>query len=1492
MLFCFSLTYGQLSNKHYIPPLTSAESGNALPGLQYIYISTPSNQDISYSIKPLGQTPAGYIHGIVNNASPAEVFLGNSFGQLYINPSTTSTIYNNKGYIIEASEPIYASIRTRSSNDSQAAALVSKGELALGTTFRAGSFTNENASDNNYLSFISVLATQDNTAISFDDLPVGLTVKNYTGTFPIQVTLDEGETYVLAVDTGESNINKDGLIGALIESNYPIAVNTGSTSGSFSNTGGRDFGIDQIVDLSKVGNEYIFVKGSGSNRVENPLIVAHTDNTIININGVSNIATINAGEYYVIEGDNYSTDDNMYVSTSQPVFAYQGIGGLGNDHNQGFFFVPPLNCENRTNVNNIAHIEKIGAETYTGEVIIITNNGATVTINDSPINTYTVQGPFTVPGKTDYVTYKVTNLSGNIAVKSNQELYCAYINTNTDASSGSFYSGFPSPPQIDFSTGIATLGNCIPNIILSVSNIDFFDSYEWYYDDGSGFVSTNVTSTTFTPLNPGKYKLAGIVSCTGLTLESEVVVVSNCPNDFDNDGIIDNVDIDTDNDGISNLDESLGNGHVDISNISTPVVVFPDATTNNAIVSSQHNSSNNASNNFQGTNNGVFYSLVAAGFNAEQTYKLTFTTPVNATLQQESGTTHTIVAGEVFTVSVSDLESITLTDPDNQLLVDTNFDGIFELGVNTHTASEIRFIYNNSPLGNTPYRFSTSKVNEISFHHALDNMSLNSEFRGRFQLVNMHKDTDGDGNSDDFDVDSDNDGIPDLIEANATITTLLNTDSNSDGLDNVFAGSFVTPIDSDRDTIPDYLDLDADNDGIFDLFEAGHGLPDADLNGVIDNINSLIGNNGFADGLETSSDSFLIGYTITDSDSDNSLNYTELDSDNDNCFDVIEAGFTDNDTDGLLGDSPVTVDSNGLVTSATDGYTVPNSNYIIYAPITLNTPFQDVVFCEGETASIFIDATADSYQWQLSTDGSTWSNLSNDAIYNGVISNTLTINNLTNSFDGYEFRVLMQKAGNSCGAISNSITLSINPLPIVNNSVELIECDDNLDGISSFNLLNALPSLSSNHLNEIFTFYTSLADAQNDSNPILTPNAFVNSQASIQNIWVRVTSNTGCYTITSITLRVPTTQIPSGFLRTFNTCDDFLDTNGNDNNNNDSGDGISSFDFSSVTTEVLAMFPSNQQLSINYYRTEQDAINQVNPITDTNNYRNIGFPNNQQIYIRIQDLNTNSCVYIASHINLLVDPVPQINPTLNLELCDIDGDGFVQGFDLDSKTADLLAGQNPLHFSIRYYTSEDDAINEVNPIINTSSFDNTVPFLQTIYVRIVNNISNCFSTGRAFDLITVQIPNPSPVSNMVFCDDNTDGIISGIDLDSQIPQILGSLNPSTHQVSFHTSLADAETANNPINSPFTNTTPFSQTIYVRITNNTTGCFSTNSQFDIIINPEPQFLSLPDQEFCDDDTDGLVANIDLNALIPQILNGLDPSLYNISFHISASDANSG
>ena len=156
--------------------------------------------------------------------------------------------------------------------------------------------------------------------------------------------------------------------------------------------------------------------------------------------------------------------------------------------------------------------------------------------------------------------------------------------------------------------------------------------------------------------------------------------------------------------------------------------------------------------------------------------------------------------------------------------------------------------------------------------------------------VTPANDNDGDGICDNEDLDDDNDGIPDIEEGGDVL-------------------------DTDGDATPNRFDLDSDNDGIYDLVESGHSSADANNDGIIDGAQALFGTNGLFDALETVADNGTLNYTIADSNTNGAIDSIELDSDSDGCNDVLEAGYTDANSDGELVPVPLTTDSNGLVTS-------------------------------------------------------------------------------------------------------------------------------------------------------------------------------------------------------------------------------------------------------------------------------------------------------------------------------------------------------------------------------------------------------------------------------------------------------------------------------------------------------------------------------------------------------------------------------------------------
>ena len=117
-------------------------------------------------------------------------------------------------------------------------------------------------------------------------------------------------------------------------------------------------------------------------------------------------------------------------------------------------------------------------------------------------------------------------------------------------------------------------------------------------------------------------------------------------------------------------------------------------------------------------------------------------------------------------------------------------------------------------------------------------------------------DLDIDGVADMFDLDADNDGIEDIIEAG--LGQLSNgkgrmdvawVDSNGNGLHDGAEFPLNTVLDSDSDAIPNYIDLDSDNDSVFDVDESGAGNTNAAA-GFVNGDGDITGD-GKGDGADT-----------------------------------------------------------------------------------------------------------------------------------------------------------------------------------------------------------------------------------------------------------------------------------------------------------------------------------------------------------------------------------------------------------------------------------------------------------------------------------------------------------------------------------------------------------------------------------------------------------------------------------------------------------------
>lgn len=1192
ILFFAMNCFAQLSKTHYIPPLTS--SPGVAPQDHYIYISTPSLSEVKFKIIPIGGTA---IEGRVSKNSPYSPYrIGiDDISQLFIGKGSTGKV-QNKGYIIESDGLIYANIRVNAGGLNQAGGIVSKGISGLGKRFRAGAMSNE-SNIVGLLNFFSVLATENNTEIKISNIPNGTILANGTifNESDPPIKLNKNESYILAID---GNLGSN-LIGALIESDKNVVVNSGSFGGSNdptntfqgdTNPPGRDIGFDQIVGADKIGTEYIFVKGLGTNAIEKVLIIAdELGDTDIYINGnATKIKTIKTGEKFILDGSAFD-NNNLFIKTSKKVFAYQSIGGKPASANQNLFFVPPLNCSTPKIVDNIPKINEIGSTNYSGVVNIVTETIAKVYINDI----LTSVNPTKINGNPDFVFYSVTGLDGDISIKSGKQVYVSYYGTNSNATYGGYYSGFDLKPELTITKSASILGNCIPNIIIKTEFDEDYD-YRWYKNN----VTISADENTFTPTEPGYYQVERSILSCGISNKSDLIPVSNCPTDLDGDTVPDNVDLDNDNDGITNCEESFGDLNIDLTGTNivknTYANTFSSSTTKNPSTSSA---------TVVGKSNGDFVSEVPIGKGNSIQYKINFNNPITnikpiavALEYVNSDATDLIDSNAEFSLQSDIDKTITVVNPSNQLLIDTNYDGIFESGITEYSSFEIRFRLNSTtPLaaGTGKFSFQSYQTTSLTFSHKNLSENTNNIASFKLKLQCIPRDSDLDLTPDYLDTDADNDGILDSIEGNPnTVNASPTTDLNKDGIYDVF-GTVTNPQDTDQDTIYDYLDLDSDNDGIKDEIE-----------------------------------------TSADQDVDGIRNFRDFDRENDGCNDVIEAGFSDGDSDGKYGNSSIGVDQNGLIVGAP--YSPPNADYSTAAPIIITKQPLVSPTCLFQNASINITENGvNSYQWQL-FNGTIWNNITNDSTYSGATTNTLIITNVTNAMQGNQFRVVLVKNGNSCGRISDPTTLTVNALPVIEPSIDLKQCD-----YYTFNLREKNNFISTNASTETFTYYNTLVGAQNkDTNDLIpNPNAYTTNSTSV---WVNVENTNGCTSTAVINLKVLSTQIQS-FNKTFVACDDLVNGFSTDT------DGTAEFDFSSVTDYIYSQLPnSSSDYSIKYYPTLNDAVteDETKEITNIKKYRNIPYGNSndgQDIYVRIESVSDNSCFGIGKYVKLIVNPKPNID---------------------------------------------------------------------------------------------------------------------------------------------------------------------------------------------------------------------------------------------------------
>jgi gliding motility-associated-like protein len=1311
LLLSSLVSFSQLSNKHWIPPLHSRNSGEISD--QYIYMSTNETTPFQVTATDGNGNPYAGSPFTISAATPWSFPVGT--GQptkMFLNLSDVNTVVSDKGVILEGPKDFYVSFRMRNANHAET--IISKGRPGIGTSFRLGSLINETLdSRKNFVA--SVMATENNTTVTLSDYNTNVVFSSGTGLITADTqtfTLNAGQSIVF---TGYCNViaNTDGMIGGLVTSNKPVAVNTGNALGGIDD-GKADLTLDQIVSASQIGTDYIFIQGNGISTMENPLIVANENGTDIYINGSATpITTINAGQYYLVPNLYYqgTNNKNIYVRANKPVFAYQFLGGGSSTATSGLNFIPPLSCFFQNSVN-LPNVNQIGGTTYTADLMILTYSNATITINGTAVPSSQAQA---VIGNTDWVTYRVANQSGNLKVVSTGPLAVGVFGFyQTSAGFAGYYSGFGSTPQ---DTNVTICSNSTKDLF-AVINGNPGTGGTWTVPSGGSPLNGNVFDPTINL--PGEYIYTFTKSCnTALTTVSVKVNVT--------------------------LQQIKNSG---INTTTSSCVTTPPYDLFSLLGSTAEVGGTWSPVLTSGT--GVFNPAINAGGIYTYSFPATGVCPVVSSTVTVNNSVVPII-NPITDFSKCD-DAIDGSATNGSATFDLTLKNSEAIGTQTGVNVTYHLNQNDADLGQ-------NGITTINTGNRVIYVRLTLAASGCFLTTTFNL----------------------VVKPVQTITTqpLSTQDSCIGGTVSAFSIAFSGGL--GNPSIQWYSNTTNDT-------TSGTAISGAIASTYTPPAFTIAGDyyyyakvtlSGLDCGSVTSNTALV--HVVADPTVSITPN-TQIICQGTTPTDLVVTALGGVGTNNYQWfNSP----ANTAIVGATNASYTPSTSTVgslsYYCEITqtgiacaVTSPVVNVQVVNNPTVSLqplasqavcinnnastlttaFIDGTGTpTYQW--------YSNTVNTYTGGTAISGEITpsYTPITTVVGTLYYYCIATYANGNCNTVSTTIAeVIVNPLPVIND-ITIVQCDDDLDAITSFNLTVNNSQISANAANETFTYYTSFAGA--NANPtfdqITTPLAFTNTTATRMYIWTRVTTVNGCYQIAKITLRVAAPNIPSNYNITLpSVCDDFLDINGNNNANNDDRDGVATFDFSSTEPTIRALLPTTGVYYIKYYRNKADALAQQNVITNLTNYRNIGYPSAQNIWVRVDSDITNACYGLGPWVTLNVEAKPFAHTVTIPRQCDDNTDGIFN-FNTANLESDLLLGQTGV--TVTYFDPSNNPLRDSNNNLITSPFPATFwSTSQTIRAVVTNATTQAcwFDTTIQFTVDPSPIDFTIPASLTTECDDEVD----------------------------------------------------------------------------------------------------------------------------------------
>ena len=528
---------------------------------------------------------------------------------------------------------------------------------------------------------------------------------------------------------------------------------------------------------------------------------------------------------------------------------------------------------------------------------------------------------------------------------------------------------------------------------------------------------------------------------------------------------------------------------------------------------------------------------------------------------------------------------------------------------------------------------------------------------------------------------------------------------------------------------------------------------------------------------------------------------------------------------------------------------------VLSAPETF-TP-DNIVICDDDQDGLsVVDLTVIESQLMTSTSGHTISyhNTQQYAMVNqNAIPNPAAYNTETKT-------IYARSENNFTGCYSvTSFEVIVNTLPIMPVIDDYYDCESDNNQIGEFIFEQKDIEILNGQDDKQVLYFDSLQDAI-DRTDIIDKTQVYNNISNPQEIFVRVENLTdeNCFDTASFMIEVgafPEFNTPTNFL----ICDDI------------SNDGVEVFDLNEKIQEMSNGI--NDNLDITFYASMEDAENQSNALN--NIYSNVQNP--QNIVARIE--NGTFC-HAFAEFSLNVVQVPAVNLPSVMYQCDDNFDGF-STFDLTISELEILDVRND-DIEVTYFVNEQDVGDDTQIIVDPENYNNiTNP--QIVYVQVTNTISNCYVSIPLE--INVSFPPPiNNISNVNTCYDSN----STYDLSEATAVLID--DDTDLQISYYLTEQNAEDQQDAIGDTFVYSAN-AHTLYIRVDHAVTGCHSIES-FNLVINPNPTANQPGILQACDDVSNDMIADFDLDFQDANILGSQNASEFTITYHSDLEQAENG